>query len=1377
MSEHDRPAAHARVRRHLLAVLALCAASIVLTPAEAAAQACGGANEPACTAVECAVHGLFGNCLINRTIYSCDSSRLNVTLTLQGRVCRPCGAAGEPACSGGFCVAGTRNVAGFCASCGAAGQPACSGGVCNAGTRNLLGICTACGGAEEIVCSGGTCDEGHQGVQGICKPCGSPGEVACNGVCEAGARNVLGMCRACGDAGELVCDVGEACRDTEGRTNVRGVGDLAVCVACGGLFQPECDEAPACLPQLNAVLNRCVLADCGGDGQPQCSEGEACEPRHEPRLDLGLGIALCRSCGGAGEQQCSEGEACDPRHEPILDLGLGIALCRPCGGHGEQQCSEEKGPACDARHEPLLNPFGGFEVGRCFECGGEDQQACRNLPACDRPFHNIRGECRARESWVAEPDCNCTVVPQAVAEGTPVWGFADLHAHQFANLGFGGTQFSGSPWDPDGITFALPACGFTEDFATVGPLGEPTASIPLTGVPIHGPLHALDPLGLAAGNSLGLSNFGVTPPPVLGLPDPSRSFEGWPKWSSPNHQRMYYKWLERAWKGGLRLMIVQAVNNEVSCRTGATRSDPVYGDNPWDPVAASLWGCNDMDAVDRQIQAARDLEEAIDVEAGGTGLGWYRIVTSAAQARQVMSQGKLAVVLGIEVDSLFDCQRGFCTEADVDAELQRYYDLGVRHAYPIHLFNNDFGGTTHYFDAFNVANFAVTGSFIQSYDCSAEGFAFQGAVSANQDLLLGLFLSRFGFPAPLPTGNAADCNQLGLTALGEYLVRRMIDKRMFIDLDHLSFRGVNAVLDIAESEQYPVLATHVGLLDLKEGGNRSERYWTAGQLQRVRDLGGVVAPILIPGEVRAHQENGAPVIANDCKGSSKEWVQSYLAAVQAMSGSSYLVGVGYGSDFNGMTQALAPRFETPGTPADETDACEGDTDAGPQGSRVTYPFNAHGTTGTFEQQVTGGRTFDYNEDGVAHVGLIPDFVEDLKRIGLTDQQLEPFFRSAEAFLQMWERIDARGTAPPRTTASVSPSANAAGWHNAPVTVALNAVSQVGGGAVASIAYSTAGAVTQPLVDAPGNAVSLTLAADGETTLFFRARAAGGAVEPQQSRVFRIDRTVPAVTALVAPEPNPAGWHRGNVTVTLHGTDMGSGVAGCDGPFVLTGEGAELSASGTCSDNAGNVSATNEVSGIRIDRAAPALNLPGPLTAVSPGAGGVAVAFTVTASDALSGPTPPSCTRESGSVFPLGTTTVDCTAADVAGNLTTGSFTVTVTAGAPKLSTLIAAKGRDAIGFWMDVRVTNSGTGHASAVFLGPLSFRTLSGTGTVSYDAGRSGALPLSVGEVNVGESRTVRLYLNVPTSVLRFSMTASGTLQNAIGASSSFSFAQSVIP
>ncbi|MGC8952805.1 HYR domain-containing protein, partial [Chloroflexus sp.] len=47
-------------------------------------------------------------------------------------------------------------------------------------------------------------------------------------------------------------------------------------------------------------------------------------------------------------------------------------------------------------------------------------------------------------------------------------------------------------------------------------------------------------------------------------------------------------------------------------------------------------------------------------------------------------------------------------------------------------------------------------------------------------------------------------------------------------------------------------------------------------------------------------------------------------------------------------------------------------------------------------------------------------------------------------------------------------------------------------------------------------------------------------------------------------------------------------------------------------------------------------------------------------DAVSGAVAVTCTPASGSTFPLGTTTVTCTATDAAGNTASGSFTITVT---------------------------------------------------------------------------------------------------------------------
>ena len=52
--------------------------------------------------------------------------------------------------------------------------------------------------------------------------------------------------------------------------------------------------------------------------------------------------------------------------------------------------------------------------------------------------------------------------------------------------------------------------------------------------------------------------------------------------------------------------------------------------------------------------------------------------------------------------------------------------------------------------------------------------------------------------------------------------------------------------------------------------------------------------------------------------------------------------------------------------------------------------------------MSGTRTFDVNVDGVAHYGLYPDWIEDL-RVQAGDEIVADLARGSEAYLQMWER--------------------------------------------------------------------------------------------------------------------------------------------------------------------------------------------------------------------------------------------------------------------------------------------------------------------------------------------------------------------------------------
>ncbi|HUP61973.1 MAG TPA: HYR domain-containing protein [Thermoanaerobaculia bacterium] len=87
----------------------------------------------------------------------------------------------------------------------------------------------------------------------------------------------------------------------------------------------------------------------------------------------------------------------------------------------------------------------------------------------------------------------------------------------------------------------------------------------------------------------------------------------------------------------------------------------------------------------------------------------------------------------------------------------------------------------------------------------------------------------------------------------------------------------------------------------------------------------------------------------------------------------------------------------------------------------------------------------------------------------------------------------------------------------------------------------------------------------------------------------------------------------------------------------------------------------------VDTTGPALNLPGTVTAVATTASGVAVSYTATASDLVDGNVAVTCVPASGSVFPVGTSTVSCSASDSRSNTSTGTFTVEVTTNLPNIT--------------------------------------------------------------------------------------------------------------
>jgi predicted extracellular nuclease len=111
-------------------------------------------------------------------------------------------------------------------------------------------------------------------------------------------------------------------------------------------------------------------------------------------------------------------------------------------------------------------------------------------------------------------------------------------------------------------------------------------------------------------------------------------------------------------------------------------------------------------------------------------------------------------------------------------------------------------------------------------------------------------------------------------------------------------------------------------------------------------------------------------------------------------------------------------------------------------------------------------------------------------------------------------------------------------------------------------------------------------------------------------------------------------------------------------------------------------------------------VPADITRVAEGPGGAVVTFTLpTAEDNTDGALPVTCIPASGSLFPIGTTQVTCTATDASGNSTTATFNVTVTD--PRTPGAMsgagtAGAGANSVTFEFEVRESGAERGHIVA---------------------------------------------------------------------------------
>ena len=1000
-------------------------------------------------------------------------------------------------------------------------------------------------------------------------------------------------------------------------------------------------------------------SSCGGLGQPAC----CFLARVEGACDAGLRDAplgqFPSACSGFGAGTC-----------------VAVAAPTACGGEGQRACCAGEGAAAC---QPDLEEAGD-DLALDFFVPVSGDATCSNAPINGSSVPRSQGTCvRPTPSPIPEPVAGWAPTPEP--RGV-LRGYLDMHLHLLGHMAHGGQNVAGEPAPIANGQFVLDAS------RNINSALNGAADIAIHKNKFHGLFN--DASGDGTGDGA-RAQYGAP------------YFSGWPKWTSTTHQQTYYVWLERAWRGGLRTTTLFASHVESLCKTSLK-----------DTRGTSWPLCEDsMRYIVDQLRMAYDFQRFIDERSGGTGQGWFRIVTTPQAARDAVRAGKLAVVLGIEVDNLFNCKEASCAAdfglpaarlagfttrpapTTLEEAVDVIYDMGVRQVFPIHNFDNGFGAAATWMDPIAVGQAIAQQRWWVVRDCGA-GSGDYGFWLDNfmQDVLIFLGFG-VGETPPIPAyvnGNLepayASCNQFGLQASGARLLTALMNKGMLIDIDHMSANSLDETIAITargpagDGQPYPLLASHVLPFDLYQKeftGNkgRHERMRTRAHLDAIKASGGLVAAML-KADTQDNNEDPlrygkftiqyqpifGPAVIDNCRHSSKTWAQAVQYLVDVMDGP-----VAMGSDFNGAAGHLGPRFGS--------DACGGwglpNGLERPQqefdDNRVAYPFTLPGF-GRFDRQVTGFKAFDYNVDGLAHVGLLPDLMADLQQLGLHARYTDAVFCSAEAYIRVWERAEALAgrrtppdpsrpwlcnvtdSTPPSSTVSFSPAANAGGWHRGDVLASITATDA--GSGVERLDYSVTIGGRTSTGGAGGAVVSTTITGEGQGSLSHFATDVAGNAETPGSAAVRIDRTAPAIQATRAPAANAAGWTNGPVTVTFQCTDGLSGVLACEAAHIVSGGGADQSVQGGAEDHAGNTAGAT-LGDIDIDLTSPVVTIAGIADGGVYTVGSVPSATCLT-TDALSGVAASAVVAVTGGTSnSVGTFAVSCTGArDHAGN--TGSAT-------------------------------------------------------------------------------------------------------------------------
>jgi hypothetical protein len=577
---------------------------------------------------------------------------------------------------------------------------------------------------------------------------------------------------------------------------------------------------------------------------------------------------------------------------------------------------------------------------------------------------------------IAPPDGGVvvTAAPSNVAPSAPLRGFVDLHTHPMSNLAFGGKLlYGGIDAAPGGGSYlpADPDCNhWVRATSEAQALGHDES--------VHGPVI---PFVNWCGDDI-RSIFVAELQDHLGFNNPSADASGspnfpeWPKWNDGTHQKMWVDWIRRSWQNGLRVMVALATNNK-------TMADMVKGDNEGD-----LSYSDDKASADLQLSELKSF-----VARHGD---FMEVAYTSADVQRIVTAHRLAVVLGVEIDHIGDFQTTTWVgtppttpqslpppqDTEVIAEIDRLYAEGARYIFPVHLIDNAFGGTAVYESLFNVSNMRESGSGWNLTCADAtEKVTFQFKEPDAKTEAAEIAKLGRTFEPPLGPPSCGQKNALGLTGPGRVAIKEMMRLGMLIDVDHMSEATFNDTFQIAAAIGYPLNSGHNGVRGVhSDPASNSERALTYAQYQEIGALHGMA---------------GVGTANLD----AWQWLAMYRMIMDAMTSSQNPnPAAGFGTDTNGLAPGMMPRA----------------------GSNVQY-------TSTFPPSTDGMKTWNYNTDGVAHYGMLPDFLMDAAANpdggGMVDGSV---MNGADYFFHTWQLSEMRSVEVEPSTSAPAVGKNANG---------------------------------------------------------------------------------------------------------------------------------------------------------------------------------------------------------------------------------------------------------------------------------------------------------------------------------------------------------------